>query len=207
MLNELFTMSHEQSAAESEDQADRFWETLDARFSNLSPNEFAALSRLANSDDENERPLAWDSLAEHLSSVTEHDAARAADLITALADSPFVENRRFLAVCGFQEGLTKVSHDIGISIWNRLMGDEDKEVRREAESLLSDVLDEHSDARADGFYMVEALHEVPLAAEHGLTRQDAYDLYLSYAYAENGEYFNLGRAALAKFQAFDQRVD
>ncbi|ACU76154.1 hypothetical protein Caci_7325 [Catenulispora acidiphila DSM 44928] len=79
------------------------------------------------------------------------------------------------------------------------MGDPDEEVRDWAKESLEDCLATASagDLGYLGFVTIAALDEPRFIERVGLTRPDAYDLYLSYAYAENGQYFDLGRAALA----------
>ena len=179
-----------------------------ARFAALTPNEFVALTRTVFSDDyipASESPVYQEDIFNALHAAPEHDIPRAIALMTAFADSPLPEDRKFLANTHLVD-LVKASHDDGVALWNRLMADPVNEVGDEAELLLAEYTGGRNLWPNTGFYKIDHIDESWLTHETGLTRQDVYDLYLSYAYTENDICFDLGRTALAKIGATEPPV-
>ncbi len=187
------------------DDSDRVnWTASIDRFSALSPNEIVALSRAESVHGVTEY---LDQLARE-----ERDTERLSAVMTAFLDSSLSQDRMVLANGASLDLIRAGHHDLGMTIWDRLVRDEDEWVRWQAYSHIEEVLDgstppavsrdwPQGTSGPEGFYAVTYVEEQDLQKNNGLTRQDAYDLVQAYAYAENGEYFNLGRAALAKLQA------
>lgn len=180
------------------------------RFAGLTPSEFVAMTRIVyqqSYDSQTGSIVHTEDVEDFLNDVCKHDVPWAIELFNAFADSPLPEDRMRLAVGSLRQLAERARKD-AVSLWNRLMADTDEKVRNTAEELLADDLEVANPAQDGyrGFYTVEAVDEAKLTAETGLTRQDAYDLYLSYAYAENGVYFDLGRVALTKINAIDHPV-
>lgn len=141
-------------------------------------------------------------------SLPEADSGRAKELFHAFANSPRATDRETLTN-HLIISLTKVDHDAGVTLWDRLIRDSDKDVRGEAERMLHEMLYEaagppydrnpSTDTWFSGMHFIARLDEARLNHYTGLTREDAYNLLESYAYAENGQYvYDLGREALSK---------
>lgn len=136
---------------------------------------------------------------------------RAREIFRAFADSPDSEDRETLTNY-LVISLTKVDHDAGVALWDRLIRDVNRGVRDAAVWQLDVMLSAATDTPNEqdpstgrwlrGMHFVARLDEARLSEFAGLTRQDAHSLLESYAYAENGQYvYDLGREALRKLIA------
>lgn len=191
----------------------REWDESVERFASLRPAELVALARATYEADysrnktdleQTGRPVYSDSFFGYFDNLIAYDLDRATEVITAFVDSPIPQDRFFVAL-GAVEQLTRVSRERGIPLWDRLMSDPDADIRNMVAEGLAAKLDCVTRVVGGyrGFYSVDDADEAQLTAEFGLTRQDAHDLYLTYAYATNGIYFDLGRTALAKINAIE----
>jgi hypothetical protein len=70
----------------------------------------------------------YDAMTVALDKLVEADPERGREVVTAFVDSPDPEDRYEAALVTVQS-LTKVDHDAGVDIWERLICDEVKEVR------------------------------------------------------------------------------
>ncbi len=138
------------------------------------------------------------------------DPDRTIAIIEAHLDSPNVEDRVFAGLSQMLPGLTCVDPDAGFILWDRKMRDSDREGHNSVAATAYGALTFHLElaaaqealARGSGFYLLDGLDEAQVEGNCGLTKEMAYDLLLSYAYAENGEgIHDLGRAALDKLLA------
>lgn len=177
----------------------------------VSPEEVVALYRLT--DDEiasTEAGAAWvhESLGLHrrlhctLENLPIVDPNQATTIFAAFANSPLADDRERLAD-EFMATFTRYHDpDDGVELWDQLMRDPDERVRDAAERRFTEVL---TTCRRDrrqrpgrGMHVVEQADDARLG-ENGLSREVAYRLMESYAYAENGQYhYDLGRVALRK---------
>jgi len=177
----------------------RDWHSSPERFQNLSAPEFVAVLRALR---QNNHPDDQGETREHmLTSIgisQREDPWRATDLIGAFAASPFPDDRFEAANRCFK--IIPFDHDTGLRLSHSLIGDKDKRVRQKAERSLMQLVAPATLARdADrGFYTIATLDEQDLHTITNLVRQEVYELYESYAYAENGSYLDLGQVALAK---------
>lgn len=155
-------------------------------------------------------------LDSYVAILPEHDLGRAKEIYGTFLDSPSPKERQAL---GYKlvEGLTKVDHEAGISMWDQLMRDEDGEVRDVAYELLALGLRNAPDDRLArtigrltgqetlrGMYAVDTANETELRKITGLSREDAYNLILSYAYAKNQQGIRtVGGTAIRRIMAKD----
>lgn len=186
----------------------------------LSPKEVVDVYRYAwNSGPDAEVGTPWEEdspgLAERLdvalTELPKIDLERAKEIFTAFAESPVPGDRTALTNYSVTH-LTQADHDTGVVLWDRLMRDSDKNVRDAAEQMLHEMLHEAAGPPHEqdpdtgqwlsGMHFIARLDEAQLRKYTGLTRQDAYSILESYAYAENGQYvYDLGREALRKLIA------
>ena len=196
--------SHEQPATEHLQPSAIHEDSPLERFASLTLSEFVAMTRIVyqeSYDSQTGSIVYQEDVEDFLADAPSHDLPRAIAIFNALADSPLPVDR-MVAARSMSE-LAEISREDGVPLWSRLVADPDEGVRKESEDLLAGDLEVANPTQDGyrGFYTVKVVDEAKLTAETGLTRQDAYDLYLSYAYAENGVYFDLGRTALAKINA------
>lgn len=193
-------MSYEQPKPEHQPERPPIrWEWAVERYASLTPAEIIAALRAG-----------CDETLNFVGHLPAQDMTRAREVYTALADSPLADDREQLAFG--VDGYAERNHDHGMELWDRLIRDTDKTVRETALETLDTVLEgyvgeDYGKAR-HGFRTVDVIDEPLLIAETGFTRANAYDLMLSYAYAENGQHlFDLGQAALAKLAAIEPPAD
>lgn len=161
----------------------------------LSPNEIIALNRyLVTSRDKIRDSVNTRTLAElrtqvdhALEQLPSRDLNRARVTYTAFVESPLAVDR--LEACYILRYLTRVDRECGILLWDRLIRDQDAEVRSEAKDLLGDyeaAIESKNYNLAD-----EALEEL------GITGPQAAALLDAYAAAEEGKgLFDAGEVAL-----------
>ena len=178
------------------------WEGSVERFAPLSPTEILALWHLQTDEP---------AFVEFMESLPRQSLDRTRAVYDAFANSTMPDARQWLGF-GCVANLTLVDHDAGVALWDRLLRDTEPEVRNTAEELLRDIIDtvthftpitqRSSPQSAMRDLAHNAFDEAAFLLWSGLTRQDAYDLYLSYAYAENGQFqHDVGEAARAKLLA------
>lgn len=159
-------------------------------------------------------------LLSKVSKLPDTDIERAKEVFSAFVNSPILEDRAMPLVCGYGTlvGLVRADHDYGVALWDQLIRDTDKRIRDAAETELERQLasgyeyptgSRDIEKAINGFYKDKDPHGMrwlddnmdddALLNQSGLTRQDAYRLLESYAYAENGQYLRrLGSEALYK---------
>lgn len=172
----------------------------DPAYNILTPGEFVAAWRLIHVDfrtgelGDIPEHISLEGATGYLEDLTAENTPRALEILTAFADSPLASDRDSATM--YLGDLARNDHDAGMALWHRLIADPERQVRFGAEETLAVGLEETS--QGDGFHAVATLHEAETLDHTGLTRQDVYDLYLTYAYAQNGVCFDLGHAAVAK---------
>lgn len=129
-------------------------------------------------------------ITEAICALGKTDIPRFELIATAFADSPLEVDRRESAMY-FLDEVTKVSSGVGISLWDRLLRDEDAAVRWEARQALNvnvkDVIDYGN------------LDDAEALRQTGMTRAQCDQLIAANEAAERGErIFNLGAAAVRK---------
>ncbi|MEY9861527.1 hypothetical protein ABH935_007168 [Catenulispora sp. GAS73] len=173
------------------------WEWSAERFADLSPSEIVAAHRLSWNHD----------ISMFLETLPRQDLVRAKAVYSAFVGSPIPADREWLAFGGIEK-LTVVDHGAGVALWDQLIRDVDPDVRHTVAQQLDEQISNAGVSSFDSEHRLAihmrhlaspALDEEYLRSETGLTRQDAYDLFVSYAYAENGQFLHdVGEAALAK---------
>lgn len=136
------------------------------------------------------------------------DLERAKTVLTALAESSWSEDR--INAAGYLLlGVIRLDHDAGVPVFDRLVRDQEPSVRNGAMTWLEDCLIECQDKAwlvtfyRRGLHLLDTVDAAAFQGYTGLTRQDAYDLMRSHAYAENGQdVFDLGWEALRKIPNF-----
>lgn len=107
-----------------------------------------------------------------------------------------------------------------LELHDRILRDEDDDNRRQANEDLDELIElevpEHirnawqpwGEEDTDGPRGFRAIDLLPEDTDaYGLTRDDLNELMLSQAYAENGDYFSIGRLAVAKIEAKNAQMD
>ncbi|MBK6017010.1 hypothetical protein [Streptomyces sp. MBT53] len=187
------------------------WRSSVERFSVLSPREIVAAAQLIThpgalrTDARSVVDLFEDDINGYVDSISGVDPARGKEVLDAFADSADPEMRQKAG--GYSAfDLAKADHDAGLALYHRGMGDPDTRVREWSEDLLDSHIAESVEERDGEHFNRRGLRVLPLVNEAklrewtGLNVQDVHDLYVTYAYAENGLYHDvaLGHLALAK---------
>lgn len=132
------------------------------------------------------------------------DPERFVTLLTAMVNCQFPDVRANASRVSIGE-LTKIQHDLGVTLWGQLMQDVDAEVRSYALSQLETILEVTSSELV--MRKIDSLDESSLLEAANLTRADLRYLLECYAYAENGQTFDLGIEAMKKLVAAKRASD
>jgi hypothetical protein len=166
--------------------------------SRLSPHEAVALQRYAR---EENRDLV-EPIDSALTRIAIENPELAAEIFTALADSPLGEDRHDLAAYHLRE-FTAAIPDVGMVLYDRLLRDSSAGVRQAAHFELSVAIGDasHDKSTDDDFRRLDSIDEQKLREYIGLTPEQARSLLASYYAAEIGKnIYNPGLEAFKKLQ-------
>ncbi|MCG8914908.1 hypothetical protein L6E12_03775 [Actinokineospora sp. PR83] len=171
----------EQSSANS-------WLQKSLDLNGLSPNEIVDLYHLNPIED-----FEWEDLLK-FSIIS--DVQKGFDIVNAFMGSRHLEDRHVVARSSALQVLSRYAPDETLPMWDRLLRDEDASIRRSIVDGLGFAVVGWSNGA--GFRDFETFgHNYDETC--GISLEQAHNLMLSYAYAENGQdLYSPGRAALSK---------
>jgi len=141
-----------------------------------------------------------DDLYRYTIDLPSRNLPKALDVFRTLSLSELPGDRAHISL--FMDNLTTVeeSRTEGLAMWDALLRDSNQDVRSTAVMYLEGCLTSHAGGH-EGLKAVNACNDEVFTQQTGLTKYQAEDLMLAYAYAENGQNLNfagLGRTALAQ---------